>query len=173
MMLKLITGIVIVGCSTFIGIEMAKGYVLRTKEIRDLVAGLSRLDTEISQYATRLPEAFARIGETVHGEIGLLFTDAAGMLTSKDFYTAAEAWRQALKQHKQGLHLDGEEYDILYRLGDQLGNSHAEGQRQYIRLTLNQLSAQEEKAIAMRAKYERMYKSLGVLGGLTLAILLF
>jgi len=54
-----------------------------------------------------------------------------------------------------------------------LGSSDVEGQIKNIRLTINQLKLQEQKAEELRAKNEAMYRNLGILGGLAIIIILF
>ncbi len=172
MYVKLVTSSIIVGCSTLIGFEFAKKHILRTRQLRELQGALSRLESEILHYATPLPEALARIGTSTGGVIGDLFSHTGYLLSEKRNLLASQAWRQSLDRLKDRLCINEEEYDILYRFGDQLGGGDKEGQSKYIRLTLTQLYQQEIKAQECRQKYERMYKSLGLLGGIALAVLL-
>lgn len=172
MYLKLVTSSIIIGCSTFIGFEFAKKHVLRTRQLRELQGALSRLESEILHYMTPLPEALVRIGTTMDGVIGDLFCSTGQMLSEKRNMITSQAWRNTLDRLKDQLSLNEEEYDILYRFGDQLGGSYGQGQSKYIGLTLTQLYQQEIKAQECRQKYERMYKSLGLLGGIALAVLL-
>ncbi|MBE3101119.1 MAG: stage III sporulation protein AB [Firmicutes bacterium] len=172
MIIKVITSCIIVSSSTLIGLELAKQYVLRTRVLRELQGALSRLETEILHYSTRLPEAMYNIGDSIKGETGKLFKCTSDLLTSKKNIMVSEAWRSSLNQLKGRLFLQSEEFDILYRFGDQLGSSDKDGQVKYIRLTLSQLHLQELKAQETRDKYERMYKSLGLLSGIAIAIML-
>jgi len=172
MILKIMTSLAIVGSSAMIGISLANRYVQRTNELRELQGALSRLEAEISHYSTRLPEALKNIGTTAGGETGRLFLMTAENLSGADACSVEEAWKQSLEEGKKRMSLAAEEYDILMRFGAQLGCTDKEGQKKYITLTLSQLKLQEAKAFEQRYKYERMYRSLGILGGLALAILL-
>jgi stage III sporulation protein AB len=172
MVIKIITSIIIIGCSAMIGNGLANRFVQRTNELRELQGALSRLEAEISHYSTRLPEALKHIGKSVEGETGRLFILTSDKLVSTNNCTVEEAWRQSIEEVKKRMNLTGEEYDILMRFGAQLGCSDKEGQKKFIALTLSQLKLQEAKAFELRCKYERMYKSLGILGGLALVILL-
>ena len=69
--------------------------------------------------------------------------------------------------------MNSEDEEILISFGKLLGSSDTEGQIKNIRLTLNQLKMQEEKAEELRKKNESMYRNLGVLGGLAIIIILF
>ena len=172
MVIKVINSCVIVLLSTLIGLELSKGFVLRTKELSALQGALSRLETEIVHYASRLPEAMIRIGESIGGGTGELFCLTGHSLREKRQFEVGEAWSDSLEQLKEKLHLKPEELEILRRFGNQLGSSDKEGQVKFIKLTLMQLHEEELKARAIREKYEKMYRSLGLLGGIALAIIL-
>lgn len=172
-MIKLIMSFVIVGCSTLIGIEMARGYVLRTKELRELQSALARLEAEILHYLTRLPEALKLTGESVGGEVGNIFISVSEKLVENSNLTISQVWRKTIDEFENRLYLHKEDLEILQRLGDNLGSGNKEGQKKYINITLMQLNEQEQKAQEQRSKYEKMYRSLGVLCGLAIAIILF
>lgn len=173
MLIKLINSGVIVLCSTLIGLEISKRYAFRTRELSALQGALSRLETEIIHYASRLPDALVRIGESIGGGTGKLFHKTGELLSLKKKFTVSEAWCSLLEELKKELYLQQEDMDILRRFGDQLGSSDREGQVRFIRLTLQQLREEEQKARAVREKYEKMYRSLGLLVGIALAIILF
>jgi stage III sporulation protein AB len=172
MVLKIVNSCIIVIFSTLIGFEAAKRYVMRTKELSALQGALSRLETEILHYSSRLPEAMIRIGDSIKGGTGKLFHQAGQVLAEKKNLTVPEAWHSSLEQLKDQLFLQEEDLEILKRFGEQLGSSDKEGQVKYIKLTQMQLHEEEMKARTIREKYERMYKSLGLLGGIALAVIL-
>ena len=128
MIIKLVNSCVIISFSTLIGLELAKRYVARTKELSAMQGALSRLETEILHYASRLPEALIRIGKSVGGGTGKLFCLTGQTLTDKKKFTVAEAWGSSLEQLKTELFFQQEDLDILYRFGSQLGSSDREGQ---------------------------------------------
>jgi stage III sporulation protein AB len=172
MILKIANSCVIIVFSTLIGFEAAKRYVMRTKELSALQGALSRLETEILHYSSRLSEAMIRIGNSIKGGTGKLFRQSGQFLAEKRNMTVAEAWSSSLMQLKDELFLQEEDLEILKRFGEQLGSSDKEGQVKYLKLTQMQLYEEEKKAREAREKYERMYKSLGLLGGIALAVIL-
>ena len=112
------------------------------------------------------------IGESIGNETGGIFKNTGELLCNKKKYTVSEAWKYSIELNKDNLCLDKEDIDVLYRFGDQLGTSDKDGQARYIRLTLVQLQQQEGKATELRNKYERMHKSLGILSGIGIALML-
>ena len=63
------------------------------------------------------------------------------------------------------------EYEILQQFGETLGQHDRESQQKHIRLCITHLE-REEEAKALQLQYEKMIKSLGVLAGLLIVILL-
>ncbi len=172
MAIKIINSCIIILFSTFIGLELSKRYVARARELSVLQSAILRLETEILYYASNLPEALIRIGKSIRGNTGKLFLLTGQTLLDKKEFTVAEAWSSTLEHLKTDLCLQQEDMDILQRFADQLGSSDKEGQARFIKLTLSQLHEEEKKARAIREKYSKMYRSLGLLGGIALAILL-
>ncbi len=58
------------------------------------------------------------------------------------------------------------------QFGETLGQHDRESQQKHIRLCITHLEREEEEAKALQPQYEKMIKSLGVLAGLLIVILL-
>jgi stage III sporulation protein AB len=63
--------------------------------------------------------------------------------------------------------------DVLISFGSTLGISDRHDQVKHVKLAIAQLAQAEAKAWEEKEKNERMYKSLGVLSGLAIVILLY
>lgn len=172
MIIKIINSGIIILLSTIIGFKLAKRYTVRIQELSAMQGALSRLETEIQHYTSSLPEALLEIGKSVGGGTGNLFILTGQTLIEKKEYTVSEAWSLCLEKVKPELCFEQEDFYILRRFGSQLGKSDKEGQVRFIRLTMLQLQEEEKKARVIREKNDKMYRSLGLLGGLALTILL-
>ena len=98
MVVKIINSCIIILFSTLIGLERAKIYVERTKQLAALQGALSRLETEILHYASNLPEALIRIGKSVKDGVGKLFYLTGQTLAEKSKFSVAEAWCSTLSK---------------------------------------------------------------------------
>ncbi|MHB8063079.1 MAG: stage III sporulation protein SpoIIIAB, partial [Ruminiclostridium sp.] len=127
---------------------------------------------EISYLSNLLSEAFTRIYEGTNSDTAILFREAAKNLGANGV-TADAAWEKAIEENYAKVSLNKEDKTILLTFGKMLGNSDLEGQLNNIRLMSSQLKLQELKAEEMRRKNEKMYRSLGVLSGLAITIILF
>jgi stage III sporulation protein AB len=119
-----------------------------------------------------LPEAVEKATVSVQGGIKEFFCEFAHRLQDRSGDTAAEAWEKALKSWAKHLFITTEDLHILLTFGKVLGISDKESQQRYFQILQNQLKNQEKKAEEACSRYQNMYRNLGVLGGLALAIIL-
>ena len=172
MMVKLIgCGMILMG-TTVLGIMFAKIKIDRVKQIRALISALNMLEIEIEFALNILPDTFLKISKTIDEKIGQLFAVTAKQIMESRL-NACEAWHTTLEKLFSTLCLDKEDKEILLALGSSLGEVDTENQIKSIRLIIEQLKRQELKAEEDKAKSEKLFKSLGVLSGLTIVMVLF
>lgn len=172
MVFKLIMGAVLIASTSMIGFALAADSAKRPRTLRELQALLQMFENEISYLSNLLSDAFMRIFEGTNSQAAILFRAAAENL-SVNGVTADEAWEKAVNENYSKLSLNKEDKSILLTFGKMLGNSDLEGQLNNIKLISAQLKLQEAKAEEMKRKNEKMYRSLGILSGLAITIILF
>jgi stage III sporulation protein AB len=86
--------------------------------------------------------------------------------------TLKEAWDETLQQFWPQTAMKKNELEIMKQFGATLGLSDRENQQKQIRLALSHLEREEAEARAAQSQYEKTLKSLGILAGLLLVILL-
>ena len=94
------------------------------------------------------------------------------ILNEEKSISASEAWQRAVTENIGKTALTKEDAEVLLDFGKMLGSSDLEGQIKNIRLTQTKLGIQEKKAEESRRRNERMYQSLGILGGIAVVIAL-
>ena len=169
--LKLLGCVLVIGASTMMGYLVAEKYSKRPAELRTLQAALQMLELEIAFSVNALPEAFERIAQSLPENIGMLFAHASELLKERTGIPAKKAWRLALKKAYDHLHLEKQDREILITFGNSLGCSDKDNQIKNIHLACSKLAMEEKKAEVLRQKNEKMYKSLGVLAGILIALL--
>lgn len=172
MIIKIIGAAILISATSFIGFSLAAECSKRPRALRELQSMLQMLENEISYLSNLLSEACNRIYEGTNFATAILFKETAKYLDVDDF-TADSAWERAVEENYTKLSLNSEDKTILLTFGKMLGNSDLEGQLNNIKLISSQLKVQETKAEEMKKKNEKMYRSLGVLSGLAIAIILF
>ena len=83
---------------------------------------------------------------------------------------AGEAWNEAIEA--SNVMLEQEDKDILKNLGKLLGKTDIEGQLSEIELTSSFLDSQIKKAEQERERNGKLYKTLGVITGIGIVIVL-
>ena len=146
---------------------IAKKYSERVDELKDMKNGLNMFLTKIRFTYESVPESFNEIGNNINGNMGRIFIKAAEDMKER---SAGEAWDLALDE--QYNNLTREDIDILKKLGRMLGKTDVEGQISQIKLVQNFLDTQIEQAEVERQKNEKLYKTLGGVLGLAIAIIL-
>lgn len=171
-MMKLTGALLILFAATMLGFLQSAQYAKRPRQIRALMQALQSLETEILYGFTPLPHALNKIGRSLEAPIADLFTETAAQLSSSKGMSTKEIWDERVKSFWPETALGTNERSTLLQLGEHLGLSDREDQRKHIRLAMEQLKSEEVRARSEQLRYEKMWKSLGVLGGLLVVILL-
>lgn len=157
----------IIGASSAIGILFSKRYVNREKELKEMKNSLNMFSTKIKFTYEPIPNVFMEISNKIGGNIGNIFARAA---TNMKEMPAGDAWAQALEEVKYNL--NKEDITVIQNLGRMLGQTDLEGQISEIEVVNEFLTSQLENAKEERRKNEKMYRTLGLVCGLTIAIIL-
>lgn len=172
MWLKLIGSIFIMTASTFIGYILARDFSRRPAQLRELQTLLMTLENEISYLSNLIAEALTNTAKKAKDPIAAIFKDTVTYLGDENSMNIANAWEKSVKKNFSFTSLKLEDAEIISTFGKMLGTSDTDGQIRNIRLLIEQLKQQEQKAEATRAKNEGMYRRLGILAGLALVIIL-
>lgn len=162
----IIYSFIFLSCS-LIGILLSKKYVNRVKELKEFKNALNIFKTKIRYTYEPLPEIFREISENVDSNIGTVFSQAVGNM---NVLSAGEAWNLALKVDT--LNIDDEDRNVLKNLSKLLGKTDLEGQLNQIEMTSDFLDEQIRKAEIKKNKNEKMYKTLGMIMGIAIVIIL-
>lgn len=163
--------LIFIAC-TAAGFYQASLLAKRSKQIRMLIHQLQRLETEIVYAMTPLPQAIEQIGKQSAPPLSRLFLSISHSLQQQKGKSTSQCWEEGVHRYWHETALQTNEKEIFLRLGHYLGISDREDQKKYILLSLQQLSAEEDIAREKQQRYEKMYRSLGVLSGLLIIILL-
>ena len=157
---------IFLSCS-LIGILISKKYVNRVNELREFKNALNIFKTKIKYTYDPLPEIFAEISENIDSNISNVFKTASDKM---NICAAGEAWDLALKMDE--LNIDEEDRNILRNLGKLLGKTDMQGQVNQIEMTSDFLDKQIKKAENQKDKSEKMYRTLGMIIGMAIVIML-
>lgn len=172
-MLKLLGAMLVLAAGTMFGFSKASLYARRPRQIRQLIHALERLETEMTYGYTPLAEALLRIAGQLEPQLAVLFRAAAEPLVASSGLTAGESWRAAIHDYWKQTALSSNEREVLSQLSFTLGISDRDDQAKHLRLAVSLLQAEEQAARDDQRRYEKMWRSLGVLAGAFVVILMY
>ncbi|MBB6692974.1 stage III sporulation protein AB [Cohnella xylanilytica] len=171
-MIKLIGAVLVLFAGTMIGFAQAARFAERPKQIRSLLHALQRLETEIGYGQTPLPDALHRMSLAIPPPLSAMFAGIAAELRSGSGSTVGEVWEKALTAGWASTSMRAGEKEAMLRLGATLGGSGKEDQLKHVRLAALQLQSEEATAREEQQRYEKLCRSLGVLGAALVVILM-
>ncbi len=169
--MKLLGAVLIILASTWAGIEWSRTVSERSRQLRQLKAALQSLEAEIVYGMTPLSVACAHICRQVGHPVSWFF-DSFRKKLEAGHATAYEAWLESMEEVWKYTAFKQEEKEIMKQLGATIGQQDREHEQKQLKLALIHLEREEIEARDNQMKYERMFKSLGLLGGILLVILL-
>lgn len=149
------------------GMYKSHALLLREDSLKELITALGMLESEIVFSAHRLKLAFYQISDMC--ECGGLFSAAAEHLGE---LSAHSAWQRAVDETKKSLGINEKDAEILKLLGAELGKSDKEQQIRNIRHVSALLTSAMNEAHEEYVTSSKMYRSIGIFGGLFIAVLL-
>lgn len=162
--------LVVLICSYLLGQRAAAGRQRRAAELEALISALHLLETEIVVGKRLLAEALTGAG-AAHPECRLLFEKAAQEVAAGR--SARRAWEEGVRSWQEVAALRQEDLEPLLRLGAVLGLSTGEDQARHLELARRELSHRLEAQRVRLGELIRLYRLLGVFGGVALVLLLY
>lgn len=158
--------------TTALGRRQADRYRRRPLELRRLAGLLRAMRADIGYLQIPLPDAFARAGERAGtGALREFFAGAARRLRQPGALPAA-AVSEALSAVAAELSLTREDRDIVNEWCATVGTTGRDEQLAQLDAALALIEAREAEAVEDRARYEKVYQTVGVLAGVLIVILL-
>ena len=172
MFLKIFGASLILFAAYFYGYNISSVYHKRVCQMEEILLGLEMFLAEVNYGLTPLPQAFIYIGSRLKRPVGDLFLDSAALMQKSKGLSARECWLKALKKNLDALELPREGMELVDRLGHLWGKGDKNGQLKQIALIQELLRQALREARNEYQKNDKLWKYLGLLGGLTLVIFL-
>ena len=167
MLIKLIGGFLIVAGCAFVGFLKADELSKREHSLMNLKTAFNLLEGEIMYSSSQLKFAFERVSRL--SGCGELFLSASEKILDMG---ASDGWRCAVSETKELLGLKETDREILDIFAAGLGVSDREQQVKNIRHISSLLEDALKDASAEYDKSAKVYRSMGLLGGLFVFIML-
>ncbi|MEM1483827.1 stage III sporulation protein AB [Oscillospiraceae bacterium PP1C4] len=165
-LLKVSGMILIIICTTSIGMAMARTLSKRVSELKASIAVLGALERELSYSLTPPDEAIAKL-EQLESFAAVAFLPACASLCRQGI-PFPSAWRRAV--HEQRGELMPDDVTILANLSETLGQYDLEGQLSRINQAKMQLQFQLDGARERCKTHSKLYRTMGLLSGAFIVI---
>lgn len=165
--IKCIIYILIFSSSTYIGILISKQYSNRVSELQEIKLALNILKTKIRFTSEPLYSVFMEISMSSKGNVSNLFKNISENLKTN---SAKVAWEQGIEN--ETLAIKKQDRQALKSMGKLLGKTDLDGQISEIELTESFLETQILDAQKEKDKNEKLYKTLGMVTGAGIIVIL-
>lgn len=173
MVMKITGGILIIAGASGYGIWMAMQYGERLKLLEQLRQMIFLLKGQILYANAPLDEAFDAIGRKMEGALPVLFTEVSERIRMQEGEPFFQIWKESVSAFDREIPLSRKDRQLLSEMGEHLGFLDRDMQERNLLLYLEQLDLEIQNLRKHKEERSRLYTSLGVMGGLFLAVLLF
>lgn len=144
----------------------------RYRDLESIRTGLRALVTEIDYSRKPLPVAWRELAGIHEGAVAKVFDLAADLFGSEGAATAGQAWVRSVRRCSEEMSLTAEDLRILLTLGPTLGASGGADQIRHLQAADERLAGQMDEARDDSRRRGKLFRSLGLLGGIMIAVVL-
>lgn len=155
-------GIIII--SSYLGIYKARDYENRVRELTKFQSALVMFKSKLEFTYEPIKNIFEDISKVIYKENDNIFQNV--IRSKKDIYTS---WKEAVRNENS---FTKEDKEVIEMIGKLLGKTDLDGQVNEINLGLNLVEKQLEIAEYERKKNVKLYRTMGIVCGIGICIIL-
>lgn len=171
-MLKVLGSICVLGTSALLGIQKGAEIQRVYEELLYLQRLLYQMQSEIRYLRAPLGDIAGRIGRESRDPYKKWLLSMEREMKRRDGKSFSTLWEQGVRKHLGDLHFPEREISRLCALGSQIGNADMEFQMRTLSLYQEQLAQTLEELRRTKDGKVKLCRSIGVIGGIFLVILL-
>ena len=163
--------LITMAASATFGLYMSSLGAFRRQDLLEMKKALLILKSEIEYMASTLPDAMENIAARVSGPVSELFECFADALQNNpEGETAYRLWLAAIDTNKKSTFLKAGDWEVIGGFGKTLGYLDKQMQVDSIHFTMDYIDTQISELQESSPKNERMFRSLGIIGGVLLLV---
>ncbi|WP_010166282.1 stage III sporulation protein AB [Candidatus Epulonipiscium viviparus] len=163
--------LILISC-TLCGFAYDANEKKRVLQLDELFLGFNLLKSEIDYKLTPLIEALQEVASQTEQGVDRLFGLYSQKLNQRDEMDTKKMWKQTLMEANHWLRLKEEDLKLLESFGTMSSHFDREVQRNNITWLLESLKQRRDQANELYEKRSKLYRSMGVLIGLSIVIVL-
>ena len=173
MLLRIAGAVAVIGGCVGLGMYYAAKENYRMGELMEFKKALLILSSEIEYMRAPLAVACANIAKRTHAVVGNLFSYFAESLVAGEGETAYQLWISAVESVKEKSYMAADDWDVVEGFGKTLGYLDKNMQQNAIEYTMNYIDSKTTELQLQGDKNKRMYRSLGIIAGLLVTVVLW
>lgn len=170
MFLKIAGSLLIIFSSSMFGYYYSNRDNYRIKALEDIKKALIILKSQIEFSLSPLPDAMLLISKRTSPSLALFFEYVANRLNERTGYGIDAIWQDALQTCLKKTYLESEDIDYFKSLGNTLGYLDMKLQTNGIQIMIDYIDTKCESLQEVSGKNKKLYSSLGILGGILVAV---
>jgi len=170
MVLRILGGILVCAACGLLGLYMSQRGIARARQLAEFRRSLLMLKSEMEFAAYPLPQAFANISRKTSDSFAGFYNLLSNRLENKEM-GLSEAWENGLAELTES-HLATEDLQAIGGLANSLGSIDAAVQIKAIDMTVAAIDDILTRLSDQNLKDGKMYKRLGLLGGMLITVVL-
>lgn len=171
MYIELIGSALILVSSTLIGTYYSQLYKRRTSDLCALKKALIILRGEINYSLSPMPDALDNVSRRFDHEISVFFKSVSEELKKNSGKTLTEVWKKKAEEELNKTFLNKTDIYNVMSFSENLGYLDKEMQNNNINLLIDQVNQEIKASVNNDNKYSKLYRSLGVLGGILVVVI--
>jgi len=171
MITKILGSVMVISASTLAGLYISNLDSKRAIQLIEMKRALTILKSEISYALTPLPQALLNISLRTKEPVSSLFLNIAKELEERNGQFG-RIWERELLSHEGQTYWKRLDIEQFMSLGSSLGYLDGEMQLNGIEMVISYIDMVTEELKVSSDKNKKMYRSLGVLGGILIVIVL-
>lgn len=171
-MIRIVGAIFVLASSSVFGFMKGQQLQERMDALREIQKMFLSILNDISFGQISLPESLERISGQVCDPFSRLLKNVCGEMRWRGGKSMARIWADEVEQCLKKNDLKEKDRDALAQMGQYLGSLDRKTQEQMIRLYLNDLEVSIDEIAKSIQGQQKLYRMLGVSGGLLIILLL-
>lgn len=172
MIIKLLASICIIVSGFMFGVNMSAQQKIRMNELNCIKKAFLILKSQINYSLELLPIALMNIAKRSDKPVNVIFKSISERLVQKDKKPIAEIWAEEFKANSKNTHLSKEDIETVSDFGKALSSLDRKLQINNIDIVIEYIDKTVEFIANKNETESKMYRSLGVLGGILLAVMM-
>lgn len=172
MFIKILGVICIIFSGAMMGIHLSKREQIRMKELNYIKKALLILKSQIDYSSEPLPEALHNIAIRSEQPVKHIFESISKQLIQKEGGSINTIWTREFYRYSDNTNFSKNDLESITSFGKSLGYLDKQLQINNINMVVEYIDRTIEAILRKEEKDGKMYQSLGILGGMLLALLL-